>query len=70
MFCFFSVNLRPSSPRLTCGFCAQNMKVQFIPNCIWAKCEYLFLFSGYMVCNFTNENKELSILFRGRESFQ
>ena len=51
--CFF-VNLKPSSLRLTnCGFCAQNMKVQFILNCIWAKCQYLV-----HVCVFKTDMKK------------
>ena len=40
IFCF--IFLRPCGLGLTCGFCAQNMKVQlFILNCIWAKCVHL-----------------------------
>ena len=52
-FVVFFVNLRRSSLRLTCGFCAQNMKIQFILNCIWPKCEYLV-----HVCVFKTDMKK------------
>ena len=52
MFCF--IFLRPSGLGLTCGFCAQNMKVQlFSLNCIWAKCVHLV-----HVCVFKTDMKK------------
>ena len=52
MFCF--IFLRPSGLGLTCGFCAQNMKVQlFILNCTWAKCVHLV-----HVCVFKTDMKK------------
>lgn len=45
--------LRPSGLGLTCGFCAQNVKVQlFILSCIWAKCVHLVC-----VCVFKTDMK-------------
>ena len=38
---FFFV-LRRRGLRLTCQFCTQNMKVQFILHCIWAKIMHVF----------------------------
>ena len=34
--------LRRRGLRLTCQFCTQNMKVQFILHCIWAKIMHVF----------------------------
>ena len=42
---------RPCGLRLTRWFCAQNMKVQFIFRCIWAKCVclvYVYIFKTDM----------------------